>query len=110
MRLEPGWARSKPPAQPIELQLIDMIGKDHMLGMGEHYILSDDMVIIIHSKGMHYLTQVWKSMENGSRVKGWKCAQNLGLEDPLKWEWEAYIGLLIQFGLSLTDKRDLLFW
>jgi hypothetical protein len=23
MRLEPGWARSEPPAQPIELQLID---------------------------------------------------------------------------------------
>ena len=25
MRLEPGWARSKPPAQPIELQLIEKI-------------------------------------------------------------------------------------
>ena len=25
MRLEPGWERSKPPAQPIELQLIDII-------------------------------------------------------------------------------------
>ena len=29
MRLEPGWARSKPPNQPIELQLIDCLGYLH---------------------------------------------------------------------------------
>lgn len=74
------------------------------------YKLSEELVSILHSKGVHYLIQGGKRSDLGTRVEGWKSAQDLGLGDPYMVKWGDSVGGLNQFGISLSEKGDSLFW
>jgi hypothetical protein len=87
-----------------------LVGRDHILGMGEGAILSEEMIIAINRKGVHYLYQVHCEPCVGMIGLNWLSSNDLGLEDDLSLEWKFFHRSLINVGVLLLEKMDELIW
>jgi hypothetical protein len=87
-----------------------LIGKDNILGMGSGALLSEELIDIINRKGFHCLSQVQGEAQAGSIIQNWKSSDELGLIRLINTEWSLYRRTLINNGIHLQEKADILKW
>jgi hypothetical protein len=87
-----------------------LIGKDEILRMGKGSFLSLDLISQLNEKHVYYLFQARRALNVGVTYASWLNSIELGLVVDLAIEWERYILLLIDAGISLTDAIDQLMW
>jgi hypothetical protein len=87
-----------------------LIGKDCILGMGQSAILSEELIEAINRKGIYYLFQAKALAQVGRITSNWISSVDLDLSGQLQEEWQAYRCALINNGITLQEKSDLLKW
>jgi hypothetical protein len=87
-----------------------LIGRDHIIGMGEEAILSDELISAINRKGIYYLFQAYCEPKVGMVGSNWLSSEELGLVDCLAAEWKLFRRALINAGILLNEKSDELTW
>jgi hypothetical protein len=87
-----------------------LIGKDNILGMGSGALLSEELIDVINRKGFHFLSQVQGESQAGRITQNWKTSDELGLTGLINTEWSLYRRTLINNGIHLQEKEDILKW
>jgi hypothetical protein len=82
-----------------------MIGKDEIMGMGKGSFLSMALISHLNEQQVYYLFQARRAPAVGSTCANWLNSIDLGLVGDLASEWERYILLLIDAGISLSDTQ-----
>jgi hypothetical protein len=87
-----------------------ILGKDLILGMGKDSILSEDLVVSLNQKNVYYLYQASRDLCPGTICSIWLDSEDLGLAGDLALEWEMFRRALIDSGVQLLDRPDVLKW
>jgi hypothetical protein len=87
-----------------------IIGKDLILGHGKSMILSEDLVTNLNQKSVYYLYQARSELRPGTICSIWLTSDDLGLVGDLALEWEMFRRALIDSGVQLLDRPDVLKW
>jgi hypothetical protein len=87
-----------------------ILGKDLILGMGKYSILSEDLVVSLNQKNVHYLYQASRDLRPGTICSIWLDSEELGMVGDLATEWEKFRRALIGSGVQLLDRLDELKW
>jgi hypothetical protein len=80
------------------------------MGMGNNSILSEDLVVSLNQKNVHYLYQASRDICPGMICSIWLDSEDLGLVGDLATEWEKFRRALIGSGVHLLDRPDELKW
>lgn len=86
------------------------IGLDPILGLGEIFSLSRNLVSGLHDKNIFVLSKFKKVTVDGGMFAGWFSASELGLSTSLGAEWDCYALSLLSAGIVLSDRPDQLVW
>jgi hypothetical protein len=76
-----------------------IIGKDHILCMGEAVILFDELFLILNQRRVCYLYQASSEPRPGMICSNQITSEELELERHLALEWETFRRVLINFGV-----------
>jgi hypothetical protein len=90
-------------------QLITL-GKDRILGMDTHSILSLILVSALNQRNIITLAQARGHSDNQHLYNYWLSSRDLGLSGDMAIEWDLYRRALIDSGVLLQDKEDVLMW
>ena len=86
------------------------VGEDPLIGFESFYILSNGLVNFLHDKGIYFLVQVSRVLDNDSLLQNWQFATKLGLIGDYQEEWKNYITGLNSCCFKLTKEEDQLLW
>jgi hypothetical protein len=65
-----------------------VIGRDSILGMGESTLLSEDLILALNQRGIHFLFQAQGVPRPGSIGDYWVTSEDLDLQGALAQEWQ----------------------
>jgi hypothetical protein len=86
------------------------VGRDSLLGLGRHAMLSPPLLVHLHSKSLFFLHQFSSSSSGGQLGEHWLSGMDLQLESVLKVEWDGFIQFLSYAGIRLQERLDTLMW
>ena len=87
-----------------------MLGRDHILVLGEGVIFSEELISAINRKGVHYLYQAHCEPRVGMIGSNWISSNGLELEGCLALEWKLFHRALINVGVLLLENSGELIW
>jgi hypothetical protein len=87
-----------------------ILGKDVIMGMGKYSILSEDMVVSLNQRNVHFLYKSSQDLRPGTICSIWLDTVDLRLEGDLTTKWERFRRDLIGSGVQLLDRPDELKW
>jgi len=86
------------------------LGNDKILGLEALSILSQPLVTMLNQKHFHTLAQVRNPTDSQLLCNYWLKSCDLNLLGDLASEWDHYRKALIDSGILLQDKVDMLMW
>jgi hypothetical protein len=86
------------------------VGRDTLLGLGRHAMLSPPLLAHLHSKSLFFLHQFRSPSSGGQLGEHWLSGMDLQLESNLKCEWDGFTQLLTDSGIRLQERPDTLMW
>jgi ribonuclease HI len=86
------------------------VGSDCILDLGRKALLSPSLRAQLHEKSLFYLHQFYSPSKGGLLGDSWLNGADLLLDLNSSIEWNGYIQLLIEAGIRLHPKADLLIW
>jgi hypothetical protein len=86
------------------------VGRDHILGLGSHAMLSAPLLAHLHRKNIFFLNQIASTYNGGLLDDHWISAIELQLEGDLYSEWRSYTQSLMEAGIRLLNRPDDLLW
>jgi len=81
-----------------------------MKGMTGNHSLFVHLLDSIHNKGIFTLHQMYDVHNISLVLHGWKTTEVMGLEGVYVAEWESYLQLLRQAGISINTNIDCMVW
>jgi ribonuclease HI len=90
-------------------QLIE-VGRDCILGLGRHALLSAPLLAHLHRKNIFFLHQIISPSNGGLLGDHWLSGEELQLDFDLYSEWIGYTQSLMEAGIRLQDRPDVLLW
>lgn len=84
------------------------VGLDPIVGLGENFRLDSDMVRALHSRNVMVLQQACLSLMDG--LTRWKLADDLKMDICYVDQWNNYIKLLRQTGITISHEEDIICW
>jgi hypothetical protein len=86
------------------------LGKDKILGMGENYFLSINLISSLHCRNIFTLAQDMRHYDRQHSSSSWHNSNDLGFTGDLAIEWEHFRRALFDSGAYLQDSEDVLMW
>ena len=86
------------------------VGRDCILGLGRHALLSSSLLAHLHRKNLYFLHQFISPSDGGLLGDHWLSGEELQLEPDLFSEWEGYTQSLKDASIHLQDRPDTLLW
>jgi hypothetical protein len=87
-----------------------LIGRDHIIGMGEEAILLDELISAINRRGIYYLFQAYCEPIVGMVGSNWLSNEEMGSVDCLAAEWKQFRRTLINAEILLNEKSHEFTW
>jgi hypothetical protein len=87
-----------------------LLGKDRILGLGYGSIMSEELITTLNRKGIFYLYQAHCEPRVGMIGSNWRSSDDMELEGCLAYEWKIFCRALINTGVQLVEKPDVLIW
>jgi exonuclease III len=86
------------------------VGRDVMLGLGKLALLSTNLLEHLHRKNIFFLFQIKSNQSGGHLSDCWLRSEELGLDAALAVEWNGFTRRLMESGVRLLNRPDLLLW
>jgi hypothetical protein len=86
------------------------VGRDCILGLGRHALLSSSLLAHLHRKSLYFLHQFISPSNGGLLGDHWLSGEELQLDSDLFSEWEGYTQSLKDAGIRLQERPDTLLW
>jgi hypothetical protein len=86
------------------------VGRDCILGLGRHALLSSSLLAHLHRKSLYFLHQFKSPSSGGLLGDHWLSGADLQLDSDLISEWDGYTQLLKDAGIRLQERPDTLLW
>ena len=86
------------------------VGRDVMLGLGKLALLSSNLLDHLHRKNIFFLFQIKSNQSGGHLSDCWLRSEELGLDAALAVEWIGFTRKLMESGVRLLNRPDLLLW
>jgi hypothetical protein len=67
-----------------------LLGRDHILGLGDGVVMSEELILAINRKGVYYLYQAQCESRVGMIGTNWLSSDDLDLEGCLALEWTTF--------------------
>jgi hypothetical protein len=87
-----------------------LIGLDKILGIDDSSLLSQDLLVALKNKNIRYLFQARAQSSLGFITDQWKSSLDLGLSGSMAIEWNSFCKALIDSGIHLQPRDDILIW
>jgi hypothetical protein len=83
------------------------LGKDRILGMGDHSFLSSNLLLELKDQNILTLAQANKLSDDHSLLSSWLSSIDFHLTRDLAQEWEEYRSALSASGALIQERRIL---
>ena len=87
-----------------------MVGREYILGMGDKPILTNELILELNRRGVHFLFQDFYDQCPGIAGSKWHTSEELGLGGRLASEWMCFWKELIHNGIIISRRPDELRW
>jgi hypothetical protein len=86
------------------------VGRDYILGLGRQALLSSSLLTHLHRKNIFFLHQIISPSNEGLLGDHWLSGEELQLDFDLYRKWIGYTHSLMDAGIRLQDRPDVLLW
>jgi hypothetical protein len=86
------------------------IGTDRIMGLEDISFLSPELISSLKQKNISFLSQAWNIEGRSGLSPTWYSHFDLDLSGPMENEWDRFIKVLTNSGVSIGDDRDNLMW